>query len=220
MLTGELHSQTIPYLHLHDKVHQALQLMNDNQVTHLPIVDGEKYLGIISEDELLEAGNDGLSLDALQKSIGAVSVKNNEHFLKAIQLAAENELSVVPITDEENNIVGAIAYNDLLKHASEFMSLNEPGGLIVLEVETNQYSFNEISKIVETNDAQITQLNSSNDPVTGMMQVTIRVNKPEISDIVATFQRYEYNVKYYFGEELYVNELRTNYDNLMNYLKI
>ena len=129
-------------------------------------------------------------------------------------------LSVVPVVDEENDLQGAVAYNDLLKHASEFMSLKEPGGLIVLEMESNQYSFNEISKLVETNDAQITQLNTSNDPETGMMQVTIRINKPEVSDIVATFQRYEYNVKYYFGEELYANELRSNYENLMNYLKI
>ena len=53
-----------------------------------------------------------------------------------------------------------------------------------------------------------------------MMQVTIRINKTEISDILATFQRYEYNVKYFFGEEQYANELRSNYDNLMNYLKI
>jgi hypothetical protein len=100
------------------------------------------------------------------------------------------------------------------------MSLNEPGGLIVLEVESNQYSFNEISKLIEANDAQITQLNTTNDPEKGTMQVTIRINKPEISDIVATFQRYEYHVKYYFGEELYNNELRSNYENLMNYLNL
>lgn len=100
------------------------------------------------------------------------------------------------------------------------MSLNEPGALIVLEIPSNQYSFNEISKLVETNDAQITQLNTSNDIESGMMQVTIRINKPEVSDIIATFQRYDYNVKYFFGEELYTNELRSNYDNLMNYLRI
>lgn len=220
MLTGELRSQNLPYLHLQDKVFQALQLMNDNQVTHLPIVDGEKYVGIVSEDDLLQVDNDHTSLDLLQQSFGNSSVKSNEHFLKAIQLAAENGLSVVPVVNDENDLVGAVSYNDLLKNASEFMSLNEPGGLIVLEMESNQYSFNEISKLVETNDAQITQLNTSNDAETGMMQVTIRINKPEVSDIVATFQRYEYNVKYYFGEELYANELRNNYDNLMNYLKI
>ncbi|MEI9944164.1 MAG: CBS domain-containing protein [Chitinophagaceae bacterium] len=220
MLTGELQTQNLPYLHLGDKVYQALQLMNDNHVTHLPVVDGEKYVGIISEDDLLVVDNDHVELSTLQQSFGNNAVKTTEHFLKAIQVATENGLTVVPVVDEDNDLTGAVAYTDLLKHASEFMSLNEPGGLIVLEVESNHYSFNEISKLVETNDAQITQLNTSNDPATGMMQVTIRVNKPEVSDIVATFQRYEYNVKYYFGEELYVNELRNNYDNLMNYLKI
>lgn len=220
MLTGELRSQNLPYLHLQDKVYQALQLMNDNQVTHLPIVDGEKYVGIVSEDDLLQVDNDHITLETLQQSFGNSCVKSNEHFLKAIQLAAENGLSVVPVVNEENELISVVSYNDLLKNASEFMSLNEPGGLIVLEMESNQYSFNEISKLVETNDAQITQLNTSNDAETGMMQVTIRINKPEVSDIVATFQRYEYNVKYYFGEELYANELRNNYDNLMNYLKI
>jgi len=220
MLTKELQSQTLPSLRLQDKVYQALQLMNDNHVTHLPILDGEKYVGIISEDDLLQAENDNAELNTLQQSFAATAVKEDEHFLKAVQLAAENGISIVPIVSEDNELVGTVAYTDLLRHASEFMSLNEPGGLIVLEMESNQYSFNEISKIIESNDAQITQLNTSNDSETGMMQVTIRINKAEVSDIVASFQRYDYNVKYFFGEELYANELRSNYDNLMNYLKI
>jgi acetoin utilization protein AcuB len=220
MLTRELPSQTLPFLHLGDKVYQALQLMNDNHVVHLPIIEGEKYIGLISENDLLQADNDNDELQSLQQSFANFSVKEDEHFLRALQLAADNGLSVVPVVNEENELVSTIAYNDLLKHASEFMSLNEPGGLIVLEMESNQYSFNEISKIIGSNDSQITQLNTSNDPNTGMMQVTIRINKPEVSDIVATFQRYDYNVKYFFGEELYANEIRSNYDNLMNYLKI
>ena len=220
MLTRELLSQTLPYLRLQDKVYQALQLMNDNNVTHLPIVEAEKFIGIISEEDLLQAENDNAPLTELQQSFSDVSVKDDEHFLKAVQLAADSGLTVVPVVNEENELVGILAYNELLKFSSEFMSLSEPGGLIVLEMESNQYSFGEISKIVETNDAQITQLNTSNDGETGMMQVTIRINKPEVSDIVATFQRYDYTVKYFFGEELYANELRSNYDNLMNYLKI
>ena len=220
MLTRELSSQTLPVLRLKDKVHQALELMNDNRVTHLPVVDGDKYIGIISEEDLLQAENDHSTIDTLEQSFFNVSVKEEEHFLKAIQVAAENGLSVVPVVSEDNDLIGSVAYNDLLKFSSEFMSLSEPGGLIVMEMESNQYSFNDISKLVEANDAQITQLNTSNDAETGLMQVTIRINKPEVSDIVAAFQRHEYNVKYFFGEELYTNELRSNYDNLMNYLKI
>jgi predicted transcriptional regulator len=220
MLTRELLSQTLPYLRITDKVYQALQLMNENHVAHLPIVDGDKFIGTISENDLLLADNDRDTMVNFQQSFSDVTIRDDEHFLKAVQLAADSGLSVIPVVNEENDLLGTVAYNDLLKFSSEFMSLSEPGGLVVLEIPSNQYSFNEISKIVEMNDTQITQLNTSNDPESGMMQVTIRINKPEVSDIVATFQRYDYNVKYFFGEELYANELKSNYDNLMNYLKI
>jgi predicted transcriptional regulator len=220
MLTRELLTQTLPYLHLQDKVYQALQLMNDNNVTHLPIVEGEKFVGIISEEDLLQVENDKSELSTLQQSFADVSVKDDDHFLKAVQLAAESGVSVVPVVNEENELVGTVAYNELLKFSSEFLSLKEPGGLVVLEIESSQYSFGEVSKIIESNDAQITQLNTSFDSATGLMLVTIRINKQEVSDIVASFQRYDYYVKYFFGEEIYTNDIRSNYDNLMNYLKI
>ncbi len=218
MLTRDLISHSIPYLHLDDKVFHALQLMNDYHVAHLPIVADDKYLGIISEEQLLHSHDDNF-LNQLLISDGGKSVQANDHFLKAIQIAVQNKLSIVPVI-EENHILGIVTYNDLLRNASDFMSLNDPGGLIVLEIEGKDYSFNELNRIVESNDAQITQLNSFTDTGTGVMQVTIRINKVEISDIISTLQRYEYSIKYYFGEEHYENELRSNYDNLMHYLKI
>lgn len=217
MLTRNLISNSIPYLRLDDKVYHALQLMNDYHVAHLPVVEEEKYLGIISEEQLLHSDDDNL-LKNLSFTDGGTSVQANDHFLKAIQIAVQNSLSIVPVV-EDAQILGIVTYTDLLRNASEFMSLDEPGALIVLEIEGKDYSLNEINRIVESNDAQITQLNTYVDPDTGITQVTVRVNKVEVSDIISSFQRYEYNVKYYFGEELYENELRSNYDNLMNYLK-
>ena len=219
MLTRELISNSIPYLHTNDSgVYHALQLMNDYHVAHLPVVDSDQYLGIISEEQLLQ-NDDDTTLSQLQITDGTTSVNANDHFLKAIQTAVVNKLSIVPVL-EEKQLLGIVTYNDLLRNASQFMSLNEPGALIVLELDSKNYSFTEINRIVESNDAQITQLNTFTDQENGTTQVTIRVSRLEVSDIISTFQRYEYNVKYYFGEELYENELRTNYDNLMNYLKI
>lgn len=218
MLTRDLISNAIPYLHKSDTVYHALQLMNDYHVVHLPVVEDENYLGIISEEQLLQSDEESRLTD-LPIADGTTSVQANEHFLKAIQTAVVNKLSIVPVV-EEKQLVGIVTYNDLLKNASEFMSLGQPGALIVLEMDNRNYSFTEINRIVESNDAQITQLNTFTDPETGMTQVTIRVNKLEVSDLLSSFQRYEYNVKYYFGEELYENELKTNYDNLMNYLQI
>jgi predicted transcriptional regulator len=218
MLTRNIISHSLPYLHKQDKVYQALQLMSDYHVAHLPVVEEEKYLGIVSEEQLLHSDEEN-QLEELSFTDSETSVQANEHFLKAIQVAVQKNLSIVPVV-ENKQMLGIVTYNDLLRNASDFMSLNLPGALIVLEMESANYSFTEINRIVESNDAQITQLNTYIDPETKSMQVTIRVNKMEISSLIATFQRYEYNVKYYFGEELYTNELRSNYDNLMHYLEI
>ena len=218
MLTRDLISNAIPYLHKDDTVFHALQLMNDYHVAHLPVVEDEHYLGIISEELLLQSDEES-KLTELPIADGATSVQANEHFLKAIQTAVTNKLSIVPVV-EEKQLLGIVTYNDLLRNASEFMSLSQPGALVVLEIDSRNYSFTEINRIVESVGAQITQLNTFTDPESGTTQVTIRVNRMEVSDLISTFQRYEYNVKYYFGEELYENELKTNYDNLMNYLNI
>ena len=220
MLTRDLLTQALPHLKLHDKVFHALQLMNDYHVTHLPIVEDEKYIGMLSEEVLLHAENDTAALSELQGAFINVSVRENEHLLSVIQETVEDDLSIMPVVNENNELLGCITKDDLLKNASQFMSLNEPGGIIVLELDPKQYSFNELSRLIESNDAQITQLNTSTDNETGLLTATIKINKAEVADVVASLQRHEYNVKYYFGEELYENEVRSNYENLMNYLKI
>ena len=92
--------------------------------------------------------------------------------------------------------------------------------MIVIEMDKRNFSFGELCRLIETNDASITQLNTYTETATGLYIVTIKINKMEISDIIATLQRYDYIIRYYFGKEDYENELKENYDLLMTYLKI
>lgn len=220
MLNKELISGSIPALSPEDAVSHALQLMADYHLSHLPVVKGDAFLGLVSEDELLSASDDRLSIHKASIPLALVSVHANSHFTEAIRLANEYNLGVVPVVEEQAVWCGAISRIDLLKALARISGVDEPGGIIVLEMEQRNFSFSELSKLVETNDAQLTQLNTYFDKEAGVFFVTLKVNKFEISDIVATFQRYEYTVKYYFGEELYENELKSNYDHLMNYLSI
>ena len=219
MLNKELISATIPTLNLNDTVQQALDLMSEFNVLQLPVVADDKYLGLVFEDSLMNI-DDRAILKTIDTHFSKVAVHANTHFIEAVQILNDYNLSLVPVIEKENEFVGTIAAIDLLKELGKTTGASEPGGLIVLEMEQRNFSFSEISKLVETNDAQITQLNSYWDNNTSSFFVAIKINKFEISDIVATFQRYDYQVKYYFGEELYENELRSNYDHLMNYLNI
>ncbi len=220
MLVKDIASSSLPWLQSGDTVGEALLLMQDHHCEQLPVVEAGLYAGLISETELLDHLQPEDTLGTLLPLLSVPAVSGEQHFLQALTLASEQHLSVVPVLGEERELIALLSLTSLLQELSRFLGLQEGGGLLVLEKESNQYSFSEISKLVETNDAQVTQLNTINHPQTGIIQITLRVNKPEISDIVATFQRYDYKVCFYAGEEQYTNQLRSNYDHLMHYLKI
>ncbi|MEY2918552.1 MAG: hypothetical protein RIS73_2266 [Bacteroidota bacterium] len=220
MLTIELINNTIPRLKLQDTVSKALQLITDFRVTHLPVVADDKYLGLISEEDLLDADEEKMPIELMQETFITVAVNDNEHFLNAVNYCNQHDTTVVPVVNEEKELMGVITGSDLLKALGNFAGTNEIGGIIVLEMERSQFAISEISRIVESNDATILHLNTTVHPETGMLTVSLHINKKEIASIVATFERYDYDVIYYFGNENFENEIHTNYRHLMNYLDI
>jgi acetoin utilization protein AcuB len=220
MLTIELINNTIPRLKLQDTVSKALQLINDFRVTHLPVVADDKYLGLISEEDLLDADEEKMPIELMQETFITAAVNDNEHFLNAVNYCNQHDTTVVPVINEEKELMGVITGSDLLKALGNFAGTNEIGGIIVLEMERSQFAISEISRIVESNDATILHLNTTVHPETGMLTVSLHINKKEIASIVATFERYDYDVIYYFGNENFENEIHTNYRHLMNYLDI
>lgn len=219
MLAAQLINSGFPAVNLFDKVSLALQLMDEYDVFHLPVLSAEKYAGIISKEDLLDSDENNL-LASLEADLLPVSVKGEEYFLAALKLIADHELSLLPVVNEQTELTGVIPARELMRTLSVYLGNDTRGGIIVLEIDKRNFSFGEISRLVETNDAYITQLNTFTEPETGFMVVTLKINRVEISDIVATFQRYEYGVKYYFGEESFANELKANYDHLISYLNI
>lgn len=220
MLTIELINNNIPRLQLKDSVSKALTLISDYRLTHLPVVENDKYLGLVSEDDLLDAEEPKMPVELMQENFIKAAVQENEHFLNAVTCSNQFDTTVVPVINEENELMGVITTRDLLKTLGNFAGTNEIGGIIVLEMERSQFAISEISRMVESNDATILHLNTTVHSETGMLTVTIHLNKKEISAIVSTFERYEYDVIYYFGNENFENEIHSNYRHLMNYLDI
>lgn len=220
MLTIELINNNIPRLQLQDTVGKALQLIEDYRVTHLPVISEDKFLGLISEEDLLDAEEKKMPIELMQDTFLVAAVKDNEHFLNAVNCSNQYDTTIVPVTNADNDLVGVITERDLLKALGNFAGTNEIGGIIVLEMERSQFAISEISRIVESNDATILHLNTTVHADTGLLTVSLHINKKEISAIVATFERYDYDVLYYFGNEQFENEIHSNYRHLMNYLDI
>ena len=220
MTTLQLIDNTIPQLQLEDTVNKALQLIADFKCTHLPVVDKDKYLGLISEDDLLDKNKEGATIQLFQSDFLPARVPVTEHFLKAVPVCNLYQTNVIPVVNESGELLGCIRNFSLINALGNFCGANEFGGIIVLEMEPNRLAISEINSIVESDGATILHLNISPISTAQLLQITLQINKREISTIIASFGRYEYSVVYYSGEELFENDLATNYQNLMTYLHI
>jgi CBS-domain-containing membrane protein len=197
----------------------VLNQMDELRLRHLPVLDGEKFMGLVAEEDLLDESEDTPLAD-LQEHFIKSFVKSADIFLVAVKMCHLLRIDVVPVLNEKNEWEGVVTRDRLFQELSALTGAGDYGSLIVLEMDKSDYSLGEINRLVESNDAVITQLNTSYAPADQVLSVILRINKEEISDIVATFQRHEYGVRYYMGEELFRNELQSNLDHLMNYLNI
>ncbi|UEG50505.1 CBS domain-containing protein [Ferruginibacter lapsinanis] len=220
MLTAELINHNIPQLTLQDSIGKALQLIQDFRISHLPVVSEEKYLGLISEEDLSDAEDKKGTIEVLQDSFITASIFEKEHFLNAVNFCIKIDTNVVPIINTEMELTGVITVSDLLKTLGNFSGANEIGGIIVLEMERSEFIISEISRIVESNDATILHLNTTVHPENGLLTVTLHLNKKEIATIIATFERYEYTVTFSYGNETHTTNIESNYQHLMTYLDL
>lgn len=219
MLAQQLIQNSFSPVRLFDKIGAALQILEDYDLLHLPVINEDKFVGLISKEDLLDA-NENNTIATLEDQLIKVSVKAEEYFLTAVKMLSQHELSVIAVINDQIELVGIITEAQIFKYTAHFLGVEEPGGIIVIETEKRHFSFGEISRLVETNDAYITQLNTHTEAETGLTVVTLKINKLEISDIIATLQRYDYSIRYYFGEEQFGNELKENFNQLMFYLNI
>ena len=216
---SQLLESTMITVDLHDTVSHAMEMMDEARIEHVPVLDGLQYLGMVPFDELEDA-EPTAEVISLQHRFIKPLVRTGDHFLQALRVRAKFYIDQVPVVNEQNEWEGVIGMAKMLDQISLLSGVSESGSMIVLEVARHDYAPGEINRLVESNDAMIMQLNSIQDQHTGMVQVVLRINKEEVSDVVATFQRHEYNVLYYYGDESYDNALQKNLDHLMNYLNL
>jgi hypothetical protein len=219
MLPPHLIATPAAPLQISDKVNQALALLDDLKVSSWPVVKESVYTGLISEEVLMDA-DANQTLDSLQYDLRPYRALSTDHYLGAAGLMSERQLDVLPVTTPDGEYLGVIMMQAMLQQMATLSGAATPGAMVVLEMDPIDFSPGEISRLIETNDAQIRQLNTQIDEQTGRIMVTIRINKQEISDIIATFQRYDYRVAYFVGEEQYENELRRNYHHLLHYIEM
>jgi len=219
MIASDLISTSVLPLKTSDTGKAALAVMGDFYVKHLPIVNNTQLLAVISEEDVI---NNPMSEPVGSYDLGnkAPYVNHREHLFDIMANMAENDLTVIPVVDDDGNYMGMITQSDLLSFYAKSFSFTEPGGILVLEVRKRDYSLAEISRIVESENGAILSSFISNSPNTNIVFVTLKIAKVELQKIQATLERFDYTIKASFMETEYMDTLKDRYDLLMNYLDV
>src|SRR6185312_16052300 len=183
MLANELIADAIPAVHTSDSVQKVMDRMVEFRVRHLPIVNEEQFLGLVSEDDLVEVSDNQTAIGALSLSLVNPYVREDQHIYDVIRLFYEQQLTVVPVLDAKNNYRGIISINMMNEYFAKLTSVSDPGGIIVLEVGSKNNSLAHMAQIVESDNAQILSSYVRTFPDSTKIEVTLKVNKVEISAI-------------------------------------
>lgn len=220
MRAADLISDEIPTLDGTDNAIFAMQLLDEYKMTHLPVVSGSEFLGLISESAVLEIENPEESLASKPKYLQQIFVNGNQHAYDIVRIAAEFKLSAIAIVDDNQHYQGVVSIYCLIRELANFAAMKGPGGIIVLEINRNDYSLAEVSQIVESNDARILSANLTSNPDSTNLELTLKINRDNMDGIIQTFNRYDYKISASFHQSSYEDLLQDRYDELMRYLKI
>ncbi len=218
MLAQYLASEEIPFLKTTDTVEKANNWMDEFKVSHLPVVKEGDFIGMVSENTLLDIADWTQPLSQHELSLTKISVLDTDHVFDILKNMAESGLTTIAITNKYGKYAGAATISQIVNVVGEMSMVKDPGGIIELEMNANDYSMGEISQIVESDNAKILGCYVTTSPDSKKLRVTVKVNKNNILPILQTFERYQYNVTASFFEEVHTDVVKDRYNNLMRYL--
>ena len=220
MTAINLLAQDIPALKLEQTGRDAFHLLSDYHVKHLPVIDGKRLVGIISEEDIF---NHKL-YDAVREYDFSLqrlfSVHPNEHLFEIMRLMGENRLTIMPVTDEEGNYLGMVSQNTLVKAFSNLTAFSMQGGVIIMEMSQRDYALSTIARIVEGENARVLAVLISSTPDAELLEITLKINRTDVSRIVASLERHQFTVRQTLATDAYHDTLKDRYDALMSYLKV
>lgn len=221
MIAENLISEVVPSLRWADTGQKALNWMDVFRISHLPVVEDHQYLGLVSDKMIYDLNMTDKELIEMRDKLLLPHVLINQHIYQVFLVISEFKLSVVPVLDLHKEYKGVITAFDMAKQFAGLVAVNQPGGVIELELNPINYSLSQITQIVEGNDAKILSLYVRERKDSKLITVTLKTNVVDLSRIIQTFVRYDYNIKAVYMDESMISDLYDDrFDQFMKYLNI
>ncbi len=221
MRAGEIASNVMKPLNSNGTGEQAIVAMHEYNLNQMPVTDGGNYFGIISLEEITSLKHLNDPIIQIHTSLKRPFVLESSHLFDVMKAALEFNVKIIPVlSDQTNEYMGVISAESCLKAFSELNSIVDEGGIIEVSVPINNFALNEIIRIVENNDVRVLACYTNIDHKNGKVEITIKTNSNDLAAVIAAFERHGLEIKDFFHEQEYTENLKDRYDALMRFINV
>lgn len=218
--------QTINYIlkdikpfKLKNDIAQIKKTFEKYAFSHFPIVEDKIYYGAIAREEIEILKDDTHKLNELKQLIQPFYVTETMNWFEVLQNFASYNTNLMPILNSDKKYVGYFELDDFLNMFKCTPFLHEEGVILAVSKNINDYSFSEISQIVESNNATlfgafVSKIDNE------IAQITLKLSLHDINNTLHSFRRYNYEILNEFEKDKYLEELNDRSNYLQKYLNI
>ena len=219
MVAQDLISRDISPLRTDQTGKDALALLSEHHVRHLPVTEDNRLVGLVSEEDVFNHKlHDKVGSFAL--SPRHVTALATDHVFDVMRVMGENRLTVIPVIDLEGIYLGLISQTDLMRFFAETTAFTEPGSVLVLEMNKRDYSLALIARLVESENAAILSAVITSKLDSPLIELTIKTNQPEVARIATALERHGISIRESFSENEYQDGMKDRYDSFMSWMNV
>lgn len=198
---------------------ETKQLFKRLTFTHIPIVHNQLLLGSIAEKDLSLLDENVLLIPTYLHLLEPFYAEENTSWLDLLKLFSTYDTNILPVLNTEKQYIGYYELAHILHLFYETPFLNQNGAIIIIEKESKNYSFSEISQIIESNDCNLLGMFIS-DVYNDKVQITLKLAYCNISSVHETFTRYGYQLLTNFHDDETLENMKNRAEYLLKYLKM
>ena len=220
MTSGELINHIIPFLKEEDSLQKAMLWMEELRITQIPVAFKGKFTGILTEDIIYDFPIDE-RVEKVRLTGKDCVVSEYTHFWDLLKVAYNLDAEIIAVIDEDEQYLGAVFLKDVWNIISQATAIQSPGGVIILSLKNIDYSLSEISRLIESNNAKILSsfvLDDKSD--NEKMNLVLKINQSDLNTVVATLQRFHFNVISRFDKPESITNEKERIDLLMKFINI
>ena len=219
MISHKLIANEISAVSLEDSGALVLSLMNEFKVSHLPVISKNTFLGIISEDDIINMKDDTEKISVISNNLSKDFIDVEKDVYEVIDKIHSNKPTLIPLLND-GKYLGSITIHSIISALASITAVKEGGGMIILALKKQNYQMSEIAQIIESNNAKILSSYITEHYDSDKLTVTLKLNIQNLNAIVQTFERYKYIITAHFEptNQNTNNTISDRYDSLMRYL--